>query len=518
MEVGNMLRLKEGFEYKSLARRQDTKLEKLIAEHELLKKVAQEEINNLQRQLAQSKNSEAVRNTEIINLRKMLEHEVCQKETLEREISILQIQPLQTNLDADEVTSGDTPYSSAATFEDLNLSLELLKGLYVEMKFQKPSKIQAISLPMILTPPYKDLIAQAHNGSGKATCFVLGMLSRVDPNLKRTQALCICPTRELTIQNLDVLRKMGKYTGITSESALPMESGDARSKIRAPIFAQIVIGTPGTIKRLMSLKKLSVTEMKVLVFDEADHMLAKDGFQDDSLKIMKDIERGNARCQVLLFSATFDETVKKFVARTVKNDHNQLFVKKEELSLNSVKQYKVTCLDEVAKILVVKEKILEFGQKMGQAIIFVNSKRSAAMLHETLTVIGYEVTTIHGALNTEDRDKIVKEFKDGLTQVLISTDLLARGFDQQQVNVVVNYDLPVKFENPSEPNYEVYLHRIGRAGRFGRKGAVFSFVMDYSDQMIMDKIDQYFGMKTIEVPPSNSEEDFKVAMKAAGLM
>ncbi|XP_065858140.1 DEAD-box ATP-dependent RNA helicase 38-like isoform X2 [Euphorbia lathyris] len=443
MEVGNMLRLKEGFEYKSLARRQDTKLEKLIAEHELLKKVAQEEINNLQRQLAQSKNSEAVRNTEIINLRKMLEHEVCQKETLEREISILQIQPLQTNLDADEVTSGDTPYSSAATFEDLNLSLELLKGLYVEMKFQKPSKIQAISLPMILTPPYKDLIAQAHNGSGKATCFVLGMLSRVDPNLKRTQALCICPTRELTIQ---------------------------------------------------------------------------DGFQDDSLKIMKDIERGNARCQVLLFSATFDETVKKFVARTVKNDHNQLFVKKEELSLNSVKQYKVTCLDEVAKILVVKEKILEFGQKMGQAIIFVNSKRSAAMLHETLTVIGYEVTTIHGALNTEDRDKIVKEFKDGLTQVLISTDLLARGFDQQQVNVVVNYDLPVKFENPSEPNYEVYLHRIGRAGRFGRKGAVFSFVMDYSDQMIMDKIDQYFGMKTIEVPPSNSEEDFKVAMKAAGLM
>lgn len=99
-----------------------------------------------------------------------------------------------------QVTSGDTPYSSASTFEDLNLSPELLKGLYVEMKFQKPSKIQAISLPMILTPPYKDLIAQAHNGSGKTTCFVLGMLSRVDPNLKAPQAVCICPTRELAIQ------------------------------------------------------------------------------------------------------------------------------------------------------------------------------------------------------------------------------------------------------------------------------------------------------------------------------
>ncbi|XP_065856125.1 DEAD-box ATP-dependent RNA helicase 38 [Euphorbia lathyris] len=425
-------------------------------------------------------------------------------------------EPEDSNIRA--VTSGDTPYSSAATFEDLKLTPELLKGLYVEMKFQKPSKIQAISLPMILNPPYKDLIAQAHNGSGKTTCFVLGMLSRVDPNLKRTQALCICPTRELTIQNLEVLRKMGKYTGITSESAIPSENPKDRAKYRESIVAQIVIGTPGTIKRLMSNRALKVFDMKVLVFDEADHMLAKDGFQDDSLRIMKDIERANAQCQVLLFSATFDETVKNFVARTVKKDHNQLFVKKEELSLDSVKQYKVTCSDERAKILVVKERILEFGEKMGQAIIFVNSKRSAGMLHKSLTEMGYEVTTIHGALNTEDRDKIVKEFKDGLTQVLISTDLLARGFDQQQVNLVVNYDLPVKYENPSEPNYEVYLHRIGRAGRFGRKGAVFNFVMDYRDQMIMDKIDRYFGTKIVEVPASNSEEDFKVAMKTAGLM
>ncbi|PKI57649.1 hypothetical protein CRG98_021977 [Punica granatum] len=109
------------------------------------------------------------------------------------------------------VTSGDTPYTSARTFEDLNLSPELLKGLYVEMKFSKPSKIQAISLPMILTPPYKNLIAQAQNGSGKTTGFVLGMLNYVDPNLKAPQALCICPTRELAIQHLEVLLKMGKY-------------------------------------------------------------------------------------------------------------------------------------------------------------------------------------------------------------------------------------------------------------------------------------------------------------------
>lgn len=416
------------------------------------------------------------------------------------------------------VTTGDTPYTSASTFEDLNLSPELLKGLYVEMKFQKPSKIQAISLPMIMTPPYKDLIAQAHNGSGKTTCFVLGMLSRVDPKQQSPQALCICPTRELSIQNMEVLQKMGKYTGISSECAVPIESrNNDRSRYRPPISAQVVIGTPGTIKRLMSQKKLGVNDMKVLVFDEADHMLAKDGFQDDSLRIMKDIQRFNSHCQVLLFSATFDETVKNFVSKVVK-DYNQLFVKKEDLSLESLKQYKVILPDELAKIRVVKDRILELGENIGQIIIFVNTKRSASMLHTSLVDLGYEVTTIHGALNLEDRDKIVKEFKDGLTQVLISTDVLARGFDQQQVNLVINYDLPVKYENQSEPHYEVYLHRIGRAGRFGRKGAVFNFIMTDHDLMIMRKIESYFNSPVAEIPSWGSEEGFKVALKEAGLL
>ncbi|KAA8516624.1 hypothetical protein F0562_016870 [Nyssa sinensis] len=192
------------------------------------------------------------------------------------------------------VTSGDTMYSSAKTFEDLNLSSELLKGLYVEMKFERPSKIQAISLPMILTPPYKNLIAQAHNGSGKTTCFVLGMLSRVDPELSAPQALCICPTRELAIQNMEVLLKMGKYTGITAECAVPMDSSNyiPISK-RAPVTAQVVIGTPGTINKWVTAKKLGMSYMKILVFDEADHMLAESGFKDDSLRIMKAIVRSN---------------------------------------------------------------------------------------------------------------------------------------------------------------------------------------------------------------------------------
>lgn len=148
---------------------------------------------------------------------------------------------------------------------------------------------------------------------------------------------------------------------------------------------------------------------------------------------------------MLLFSATFSETVKNFVSRVVKKDYNQLFVKKEELSLEGVKQYKVICPDELAKVRVIKDRILELGENVGQTIIFVKSKNSASVLHSALVEFGYEVTTIQGALTAEDRDKIVKEFKDGLTKVLISTDLLARGFDQQHVKISICFPAFVFF-------------------------------------------------------------------------
>ncbi|KAA8516628.1 hypothetical protein F0562_016866 [Nyssa sinensis] len=167
------------------------------------------------------------------------------------------------------------------------------------MKFERPSKIQAFSLPMILTPPYKNLITQAYSGSGKTTCFVLGMLSRVDPKLSAPQALCICPSRELAIQNMEVLLKMGKYTGITAECAVPLDNSNyiPISK-RAPVTAQVVIGTPGTINKWVTAKKLGMSYMKILVLDEANHMLAESGFKDDSLRIMKAIVRSNGDCQI----------------------------------------------------------------------------------------------------------------------------------------------------------------------------------------------------------------------------
>ncbi|MQL70404.1 hypothetical protein Taro_002696 [Colocasia esculenta] len=172
--------------------------------------------------------------------------------------------------------------------------------------------------------------------------------------------------------------------------------------------------------------------MKILVFDKADHLFAEDGFRDDSEQIMREVERSSVGYQVLLFSATFNDTVKAFVSRVVK-DANQLYVKKEQLTLDMVKQYKVHCPDELAKIEVIKDKIFEFGEKVGPMIIFVKTRQSASMLHGSLLSEGYKCTSIQNAIEQADKDKIIKEFKDGLTKVLITTDLLARGFDQAQV-------------------------------------------------------------------------------------
>ncbi|CAL9099655.1 unnamed protein product [Musa textilis] len=411
--------------------------------------------------------------------------------------------------------------------------MSLSKGCMLRWVLVSLAKYRAITLPMILTPPFKDLVAQAHNGSGKTTCFALGMLSRVDPKRKIPQAICICPTRELAQQSHAVLLKMGKYTGITSMCAIPSDSANyIPINKRPPVSEQVVIGTPGTIKKWTSAKKLSTRDVKILVFDEADHMLAEDGFRDDSERIMKEIQRSSGGCQVLLFSATFDEAVKAFVSRVIK-DGNQIFVKKEELTLEKVKQYKVQCPDELSKVEVIKDKIFEFGQKVGQTIIFVRTRNSARMLHQSLTEEGYECTSVQGALKQEDRDQIIKEFKDGLTKVLITTDLLARGFDQRQffefnnsyaflvlltVNLVINYDLPIKHDNPSEPDCELYLHRVGRTGRFGSKGAVFNFLCTARDRSVMEKIERHFRHHNPEIPNWRSEEDFESALKDAGLL
>lgn len=406
-------------------------------------------------------------------------------------------------------------YRSAAAFEDIITDKNLLRALYDEMKFERPSKIQATTLPMILRRSeqgvYRDLIAQAHNGSGKTTCFVLAMLSRVDVTKQVPQALCMCTTRELVAQNLAVLRRMAKYTQITSTSTAEdgEDTGGARGR---RLVEQVIIGTHGRLKNWVSKRQLDIDHICILVFDEADEMLKADAFADDTVRLIKTIRRRNPEVQLLLFSATYNDKVKEFAMRIAPNA-NQVFVPKEELSLDVISQYNVLCPSPLDKVSVMKDMIFPNCEKLGQTIIFVRTKETSRQLHMQLQSMGFKITSIQGDMKFEDRDRVVNEFRRGETKILISTDVLARGFDVSQVTLVVNFDIPMERDGRT-PNYETYLHRIGRSGRFGRKGAAFNLMAGAADQMAMQSIADYFQHPIPEVPWNNEDEFISVLNKA----
>lgn len=409
------------------------------------------------------------------------------------------------------VTADDTMYTSAKTFEELGLSPELLQGLYTEMKFERPSRIQAQTLPMILTPPHRSLIAQAHNGSGKTTCFTLAMLSRVDTAVKAPQALCVCPTRELVVQNLSVLERMGRYSGISATSTAAADAGASR---RARISDQVVIGTHGKLRDWINKRVLAIKDMKILVFDEADEMLKQDGFADDSVRLIKQLRAAVPGLQILLFSATFNDTVKRFAQKIVPGA-NVVFVPKEDLSLDVIKQYRVVCPTPTAKLKVLSDMIFPQCEKLGQTIIFVRTRETARALHAAMEKEGHRCTSIEGGMDKEARDRVVREFRDGTTKILISTDVLSRGFDVTQVTLVINYDVPTE-RDVRIPAFETYLHRIGRSGRFGRKGAAFNLVTGEAEARVVDQIAAYFQHNIPEVP-YDDEDRFVEVLKKAGL-
>lgn len=413
------------------------------------------------------------------------------------------------------VTVEDTIYKAAGTFEDLRLPATLLQGLYTEMKFERPSRIQGKTLPMILSPPFNSLIAQAHNGSGKTTCFVLAMLGRVDESVQRTQALCICPTRELVVQNLEVLQKMGRHTQIQATSTARAESEIPRNK---KVTEQVVIGTHGKLKNWLGKRTLDVSAVKILVFDEADQMLETDGFSSDSVRMIREVKKNKAedQVQILLFSATFDDTIKQFANDIVGGKANQVFLEKEQLSLDVIKQCRVNCPTARDKQKVLKTMILPLCDKLGQTIIFVRTRDEARQLHQILEAEGMPCTSISGELDKDRRDAVIKEFRTGVTRVLISTDVLARGFDVQQVSLVVNFNPPVKGGDLRAAAFATYLHRIGRSGRFGRKGAAFNLVSGVTENAIIDEIADYFK---IEIPDLqwDDEDKFAELLQEAGL-
>jgi len=242
--------------------------------------------------------------------------------------------------------------------------------------------------------------------------------------------------------------------------------------------------------------------------------MQQDGFADDSVRLIKQLKSAAPDLQILLFSATFNEKVKRFAQKIVPGA-NHVFIEKEDLSLDVIKQYKVICPSVIDKTKVLKDMIFPLCEKLGQTIIFVRTRETARALHAAMEKEGHKCTSIEGGMDKEARDKVVKEFRDGTTKILISTDVLSRGFDVTQVTLVINFDVPTE-RDMRVPAYETYLHRIGRSGRFGRKGAAFNLVTGEAEIQILEQISDYFKH---EIPgvPYDDDDKFEEVLKQAGL-
>ncbi|KAJ1924983.1 RNA helicase required for poly(A+) mRNA export [Tieghemiomyces parasiticus] len=393
---------------------------------------------------------------------------------------------------ANQQANPDSPLYSVKSFDDLGLTPELLKGVY-GMGFTKPSKIQERALPLLLANPPTNMIGQSQSGTGKTAAFVLAMLSRVDPTQKYTQALCIAPARELARQIMDVVQQMGKYTDITAAYAIKDEAPERGQKIDA----HIVIGTPGTVHELQRTRKLDLKRVRIFVLDEADNMLDQQGLGEQSVRIKNLVPK---TCQIVLFSATFAPVVHTFAQRFAP-DANSISLQVKELSVDGIKQFYMDCRDEEHKLEVLNS--LYSLLTVGQSIIFVRRRDTADRIARLMTDAGHEVVSLHGKLETTERDAVMNAFRTGTTKVLITTNVLARGIDISQVNMVINYDIPV--DGTGKPDPETYLHRIGRTGRFGRTGAAINFVHDHKSFQEMKAIQDHFGRPIVKIDTEDWE-------------
>ncbi|CAO1619169.1 unnamed protein product [Jaminaea pallidilutea] len=404
---------------------------------------------------------------------------------------------------ADQQADPDSPLYSVKSFDQLGLTEELLKGIYA-MKYQKPSKIQERALPLLLQNPPKNMIGQSQSGTGKTAAFVLTMLSRVDFSINAPQAIALAPSRELARQIMDVVQEMGKYTSVKTAYAIP----DAVAP-GTKIDAHIVVGTPGKAFDLIKKRSIDTKNIKVFVLDEADNMLDQQGLGEQSIRVKNQVPK---TCQLVLFSATFPDNVREFAARLAPQA-NEIRLKREELNVDLIKQFYMDCKDEAHKYEVLVE--LYNLLTIGQSIIFCAKRETADSIARRMTAEGHKVDSLHGKLDTTERDRTIDAFRDGKSKVLIATNVIARGIDIMQVTMVVNYDMPVT--QSGQPDAETYLHRIGRTGRFGRKGISINMVHDRSSWQLMNGIEQALGCEIVRVDGADVEEmesTLKKALKA----
>eukprot|EP00455_Lapot_gusevi_P025340 TRINITY_DN2661_c0_g1_i2.p1 TRINITY_DN2661_c0_g1~~TRINITY_DN2661_c0_g1_i2.p1 ORF type:complete len:370 (-),score=115.90 TRINITY_DN2661_c0_g1_i2:154-1263(-) len=362
----------------------------------------------------------------------------------------------------------------------MGLKEDLLRGIYA-YGFQKPSAIQQRAILPITRG--RDVIAQSQSGTGKTTIFCIGILQAIDTKSRETQALVLSPTRELAEQSRNVIMAFGDLMSVRCHACIGGKSiGDDIRNLEAGV--QVVSGTPGRVYDMIKRRVLKTKNLKMLVIDEADEMLSK-GFKEQLYDIYRYLPH---RTQVVLISATLPAEVLEMTTRFM-SDPIRILVKRDELTLEGIKQFFVAVEREEWKFDTLCD--LYDTLTITQAVIFCNTRRKVTWLTEKMREANFTVSSMHGEMPQEERDRIMSEFRSSKSRVLIATDIWGRGLDVQQVSLVINYDLP--------NSRELYIHRIGRSGRFGRKGVAINFVKE-DDIRILRDIEQYYGTQIDEMP------------------
>ncbi|CAF4111048.1 unnamed protein product, partial [Adineta steineri] len=365
-------------------------------------------------------------------------------------------------------------------FDQMNLHEPLLRGIY-GYGFERPSAIQQQAIrPCILG---HNVIAQAQSGTGKTATFTISILQRLDLEFKGCQALILAPTRELAQQIQKVVLTLSDYMNVTCHAFVGGTRVQEDIK-RLESGVQVVVGTPGRVYDMLERSALRSKDIKMLVLDEADEML-QEGFKEQIYNIFVMMPQD---IQTILLSATMPSDVLEVTTKFMDNPI-KILVKKEELTLEGIRQFYVNVEREDYKF----DALCDIYETMSiaKAVIFCNTRRKVEFLTEKLRSRDFTVSAIFGKIDQKERESVMKEFRSGSSRILTATDLVARGIDVHQVNLVLNYDLPNNREN--------YIHRIGRGGRFGRKGIAINFVTN-EDRGILRDLEQFYNTQIQEMP------------------
>ncbi len=372
--------------------------------------------------------------------------------------------------------------SEIKNWDELDLEPNLLRGIYA-YGFEKPSPIQSKAIQPVIEG--KDVIAQAQSGTGKTATFTIGALQRVNISEQTTQVLILSPTRELSSQTAKVVSNLSSFmVGLKIQTLFGgsvVEDGSSFSNKNVP---HIICGCTGRVSDMMRRERISSKTIKLVILDEADEMLSA-GFKEQVYNIFQYL---NNDVQVCLFSATLPESINGIINKIMRNPV-RISVKREQLTLEGIRQFYVAQDDDRQKYMTLKN--LYSFINMSQTIIYCNSIKRVQDLYEAMCEDSFPVCRIHSNMDKSDRDKAFNDFRSGSSRVLISSNVTARGIDIQQVSVVINFDLP--------KCVHTYLHRIGRSGRWGRKGVGINFITRRDIQQLR-RIEEHYSTQIQELP------------------